>query len=200
MRKSAFVPGLALILVATVTLQFTSCKSKKEAAPVVTPKSEGEVEIKSYCSGSEFFGTKDAFRANSVGESLDQTTSKRKALNDSRAQLAASIQSTIKATTDNYVSSREFNNKEEVLERFESLSREVVNQELTGARVICEKITKTQENKFKTYIAIELSAESLFNKVSEKLSKDERLRIDYDYEKFKDTFEKEMAKMETGRP
>lgn len=200
MKKSTFLPGVALLLVAMVTLQFSACKSKKDAAPVVTPKSEGEVEIKKYCSGSEYFGTKEAFRANSVGESLDQTTSKRKALNEARVQLAASIQTTIKATTDNYVNSREFNNKEEVLERFESLSREVLNQELNGARVICERMTKTPENKFKTYIALELAAENLFNKLSEKLSKDERLRIDYDYEKFKGTFEKEMAKMEAARP
>jgi hypothetical protein len=32
-------------------------------------------------------------------------------------------------------------------------------------------------------------------KYNENLSKDERLKIDYDYEKFKDTFDKEMEKM-----
>jgi hypothetical protein len=30
---------------------------------------------------------------------------------------------------------------------------------------------------------------------NERLSKDERLKIDYDYEKFKETFDKEMEKL-----
>lgn len=178
----------------------TACKSKKKAQQVITPSSEGEIEVKLYCSGSEYFSTKEAFRANAVGESMDQNTSKRKALNESRTQLASSIQTTIKATTDNYVNSREFNNKEEVLERFESLSREVVNQELNGTRTICERLTKTPQGTYKTYIAIELSTEDIFKKVSDRLSKDERLRVDYDYEKFKETFDKEMEKLEKSRP
>jgi hypothetical protein len=44
-------------------------------------------------------------------------------------------------------------------------------------------------------VAIELSAQELLAAYNERLSTDERLRIDYDYEKFKETFEKEMEKM-----
>jgi molecular chaperone DnaK (HSP70) len=33
---------------------------------------------------------------------------------------------------------------------------------------------------------------------NERLSKDEKLKIDYDYEKFKDTFNKEMEKKAQG--
>jgi len=93
------------------------------------------------------------------------------------------------------VNSREFNNREEVEERFEGLTREVINQELAGVKTICEKMYTTQEGKYKTYIAIELSGEELLSKMNERLSKDERLRIDYDYEKFKEEFEKEMNKL-----
>jgi hypothetical protein len=54
---------------------------------------------------------------------------------------------------------------------------------------------KTDNGTYKTYIAIELSADELVASYNEKLSKDDRLKIDYDYEKFKETFEKEMEKM-----
>jgi hypothetical protein len=54
---------------------------------------------------------------------------------------------------------------------------------------------KTDQGTYKTYIAIELSADELVSKYKERLSTDERLKIDYDYEKFKQTFEKEMEKM-----
>lgn len=200
MKSNILLRSSLVVMAIALALGSTSCKSKKKTEQVITPSSEGEIEVKLYCSGAEYFSTKEAFRANAVGESMDQNTSKRKALNEARTQLASSIQTTIKATTDNYVNSREFNNKEEVLERFESLSREVVNQELNGTRTICERLTKTAQGTFKTYIAIELAADDMFKKVSDRLSKDERLRIDYDYEKFKETFDKEMEKLEKSRP
>jgi hypothetical protein len=185
------------ILALGLLLFGTACKSKKPA-PVQTPETQGEIEVKLYCSGAEYFSTKETFRSNAVGESMDQNTSKRKALNEARTQLASSINTTIKATVDNYVNSREFNNKEEVLERFESLSREVVNQKLSGTRTICERMTKTPSGTYKTYLAIELAGADVIASMNDKLSKDERLRIDYDYQKFKETFEKEMQKLEAG--
>mgnify|MGYP003574746576 CR=1 FL=1 len=168
-----------------------SCKGKKEA-----PAPEGEVLVNTYCSGPEYFSNSEFFRANAVGESLDQMTSKKKALNNAKAELAGAINTTIKATIDNYVNSRELNNKEEVEERFEGLTREVVNQKLNGVKTICEKQTKTPEGKYKTYLAIELSGSDLATEINESLSKDERLKIDYDYEKFKETFDAEMSKLE----
>lgn len=169
------------------------CKSSKNTANNSTPT--GEVEVIVPCSGGQYFTNNDAFRANSIGESLDQSVSKKKAMTNARAELAANIQTTVKTVTDNYVNSREFNNKEEVEERFETLNREIVNQELSGLKVICEKLTQTAQGKYKTYIAIELSADELVSNYNERLSKDERLKIDYDYEKFKKTFEAEMNKM-----
>lgn len=199
MKTNILLKSSLVVVALALTLGNTGCKSKKNTEKVITPATEGEIEVKLYCSGSEFFSTKESFRANAVGESMDQNTSKRKALNEARTQLASSIQTTIKATTDNYVNSREFNNKEEVLERFESLSREVVNQQLNGTRTICERLTKTPQGTFKTYIAIELVADDFFKSVNDRLSRDERLRIDYDYEKFKETFDKEMEKFERSR-
>lgn len=164
------------------------CKGK-EKVPA------GEKEVIVPCSGPDYFTTSKAFRANSIGESQDQVTSKKKALTNARNELAQSIQTTVKTVTDNYVNSREMNNKEQVEERFESLNREIVDQTITGVRTLCEKLVKTEQGTYKTYVAIELSADELVSKYNERLSKDEMLKIDYDYEKFKETFEKEMAKM-----
>lgn len=178
-----------MILLAIGGVVFTGCKSKEKKAP------KGETEVIVPCSGPDFFTTNKFFRANSSGESQDQVTAKKKALANARAELAASIQTTVKAVTDNYTNSRELNNREEVEERFEQLNREIVDQQLSGIKTICEKLMKTEAGTYKTYIAIELSADELVKNYQERLSKDERLKIDYDYEKFKETFEKEMAKM-----
>jgi hypothetical protein len=131
-----------------------------------------------------------------VGESLDQMTSKNKALSAARGLLAADINTQIKRVIDTYFNSREMNNREEVSERYEGLSREVVDQQLKGVKVICEKqATVNATGNYKTYVAIELSAQDLLAAYNERLSSDERLRVDYDYEKFKETFEAEMNKM-----
>src|SRR5689334_16456190 len=177
-----------LMLVALGSVLLDACKSKEK-----TPKGETEVNVP--CSGSEFFTTNKYFRANSIGESQDQVTSKKKGLANARAELAASIQTTVKAVTDNYTNSREMNNKEQVEERFEQLNREIVDQKLTGVKTICEKLMKTGNGTYKTYVAIELSADELVATYNERLSKDDRLKIDYDYEKFKETFDKEMDKL-----
>jgi hypothetical protein len=182
-----------LMLVALTALFTISCKGKKEAAP------KGETEVVIPCSGPEYFTNKTAFRANSIGESQDQVTAKKKALTNARNELAQAIQTTVKTVTDNYVNSREMNKREELEQRFESLNREVVNQTLSGITTICEKNMLTQQGTYKSYIAIELSADDLVSKYNERLSKDERLKIDYDYEKFKDTFNQEMEKMGGGK-
>lgn len=187
--KAILTNTATIVVIATALI--TGCKPKEKI-----PTGEKEVVIP--CSGSDYFTDSKVFRANSSGESMDMVTAKKKALANARAELAQSISTTVKVVTDNYVNSREMNNKEQVEERFESLNREVVDQTLTGVRTICEKNVKTENNTYKTYIAIELSAEELVSKYNERLSKDERLKIDYDYEKFKETFDKEMEKRASG--
>lgn len=178
------------VLIAGASLNLTSCKGKQKAE-----LPQGEVEIKVECSGKEYFSTKSKFRASAVGESLDQATAKKKAMSNAKADLAGTIQTTIKATIDNYVNSREMNNKEQVEERFEGLSREVIKQKLSGVITICEKTFKTPQGKYKTYVCLELGADELVDAINERLTKDESLRIDYDYEKFKETFNSEMEKL-----
>lgn len=174
-----------LAIVAAVVI--SGCKSKQ-------PMPEGEKEVVVPCSGPDYFTNNKVFRGNSIGESMDQVTSKKKALTNARNELAQAIQTTVKTVTDNYTNSREMNRREELEQRFEQLNREVVDQTLQGVRTICEKLVQTKEGNYKTYVAIELSADELVKQYNERLSKDERLKIDYDYEKFKQTFDEEMAK------
>ena len=176
----------------SIGILLSQCKSKQPKAP------SDEKEVTIPCSGSDYFTNGKVFRANAIGESSDQMTAKKKALTNARAQLAESLQTTVKTVTDNYLNSREFNNKEELEERFETLNREVVNQKLQGVKVICETQTKTKEGRYKTYLAIELDGDELVSEYNERLSDDERLQIDYDYEKFKKTFEEEMSKFKGG--
>jgi len=192
--KTIKITSILMIAAVSSLVLISACKSKEKVAKVA-----GEELIEVHCAGPEFFANAEYFRANSIGESLDQATAKKKAMSNARADLASSVETTIKGVVDNYVNSRELNNTEEVEERFESLTREVINQKLTGVKTICEKTARTTEGKYKTYIAIELAGDELMNAMNEKLSNDAKLKIDYDYEQFKKTFDDEMKKMETDR-
>lgn len=192
--KRNYTYGITAVLMA---FMMVSCGSKD---PVVQ---EGEEIINIPCSGPEFFTDESAFRSNAFGESIDMMTAKRKAMSNAKAQLAGDIESVMKLVGDNYVMSREMNNREEVLERFEENARTVVNQTLRGIRQICEVNTKASstdgQQVFRYYVAIELSAENLAQSYYNSLSNDEVVRIDYNYERFKETFEEEMENYRNNR-
>jgi len=191
--KTKIYKPLGLLLAGAVVFgsTFTGCKSKKEVTDV---KNETLIEV--YCSGPEYRSDKSNFRANATGESTDMEIARKKATSNAKAALAGQIQTVIKGTTDNYVNSREFNNVEEVEERFEALNREVINQQLNNVKTICEKITQTKQGTYKCYMAIEMSVDALEEAMNNRLSRDQRLKVDYDYEKYKETFDKEMEKLE----
>jgi hypothetical protein len=186
-----------VMLVAVVALMAISCKKNKKA--VETPKPTGEVLINEYCTGEQYQSNKDAFRATATGESMDRETAKKKARSNAQSELAKTISSTMKIVGDNYVNSTEFNNKEEVTETFQEMARTVVDQELRGAIEICEKLTQRENGTFVSYVAIELSGSKIADAYNSGLSQNEKLKADYNYEKFKDTFEKEMEKMANGK-
>ena len=176
-----------------LTLAITSCKKKTTGA------NKGEEVLTLHCSGDKFQNSKEFFRGNATGQSMSLETAKKKAMSNCRNYIASNINTTVKAVTDNYVNSRTYNNVEEVEEKFEFLSREVVKQELSGLKVICEVPTKKiidGKEIYTFYMAMELSGSDLLAKMNERISKDESLKIDYDYEKFKETFNEEMGKME----
>lgn len=184
------------VLVIAAAMSMTSCKKKKNVQE--TPKPSGEVTINEYCTGPEYFTDKKTFRASATGESLDRETAKKKARSNAEQELARSLNATVKVVADNYVNSTEFNNKEEATETFQQLGRTVVDQELSGAVKICDQLTQKPDGRYVSYVAIELSGEELVSKYNETLSKDERIKAEYNYQQFKEVFEQEMEKLGGG--
>jgi hypothetical protein len=190
---------LLMVMVVAMGFGFTACKKRKAAKKTedvgVNPKQQGETLINEYCSGDQYLSTKDAFRATATGESMDRETAKKKAKSNAMSELSKTVSATMKVVGDNYVNSSEVNNKEQLTETFQEMARTVVDQNLKGAVEICEKLTQKADGSYVSYVAIELSGERISSAYNEKLSKDEKLKADYNYEKFKETFEKEMNKM-----
>lgn len=187
MKTNKFFSLTFCILCIAVFIGMSGCKTK-----LITPK--GEVALDIPCNGSEYFSKKGIIRASALGESQDQMMAKKKAQANSREQLAATLSVTIKSVVDNYYSSKAIDNVEQAKTRFEGLTRQVVEQQLSGVATICEKFTKTKENTYKCYLAQELNGEEVLKSIQNKISNDEKLRLDFEYEKFKNEFNKELDK------
>jgi hypothetical protein len=160
-----------------------SCKTSK------LPK--GEEEVVNLCPANN---SKEYFRASAVGASIDQNASYDLAYNACTERLGLAMNQKIEIMRDNYLADNKVNNAEEFKQKFQNMSRTIVQQSLIGVTVTCNKTVKTSDGKYKTYLAVELSSTELLNKYNQAISKDDQLKLDYDYEKFKKEFEKEMNK------
>jgi len=184
---------ITLISVTVLTVAIvTSCKSKK-AIPV--QKETGAVEISVPFSGKEYRSDENNFRAKQVGKSPDLATSKKIAFQNARAEMAGNIQAVIKRVTDQYTNQRTVGSSQEFENKFEELSREVVNMQLSNVKEIGEKIFKEPDGSYTYWIAIEASKKEVFDKMDQRIANDSKLKLDYDKQKFQQIFDAEMKKL-----
>ena len=166
-----------------------SCGSSKSAVGI-----KGDQEINIPCSGPEFNTDKKYFRANMNSLSTDMGTAKSKALTLARGELATSVKAETKRVLNLYRSDRQSNENVEMMGKYEDMIMNVVDLELSDTKIICEKMMKTQDGKYRCYIAVEMAKDDILNGISSKLTNDEKLRQDFEYEKFKKIFDEEISK------
>ncbi|WP_255498789.1 hypothetical protein [Dysgonomonas sp. ZJ709] len=179
-----------LLCITTVLLMAYSCGGSKSAVGV-----NGDIELILPCTGPEYNSDKEHFRSTMYSISTDMGTAKSKALNSARAELATSMNALVERTNDTYTSSYQSGEEEDVKIRINDLSRTIVKERLTNSRIICEKMMKTQDSKYRCYITVEVSSEDILNGMKNKLMNDEKLRTDFEYEKYKKIFDEEMGKL-----
>ena len=186
--------ALSAAIAAIFVLQ-PGCKGKEE----VSKAQGGFKEIDIPCSGPKFTSDKDFFRADNSAMSQDMSLSREKALTMAKQRLASLIETQIKSVTDRYVNEREFGENSEFEQKFENMTREVVNLKMNDIRIICEKTGSLGNGKYQTFVAIEIDKESLLNGINNGISKDQKLQIDYDKMKYEQIFNEEMEKLANER-
>lgn len=185
-----------ILLVCTVAILFgiNACKTKKPIQNVT-----GSTEISLPFTGKEYQSDKDFFRAKQLGKSPDLATSKKIALQNAKSELASNVQSLIKTVTDQYTNQRTVGTAQDFENKFEELTREVVNQNLADVKIIGEKTFKETDGSYTYWIAVEMSKTSVLDGINNKISKDAKLLLDYDKKKFEETFNNEMQKLENEK-
>lgn len=163
-------------------------------------KDQVGTELKSLpCQGPKYTTDDKFFRSSQIGTSSDISLAKEKALTLAKQQLAASIQTKIKSVTDRYVNEREIGNQSDFSQKFENLTREVVDQTLIDIRTVCEQSTVLEDGRFRTFVALEINKETLKNGISERISRQDLIQLEYDKKKFEEIFDEEMRKIEEGQ-
>jgi hypothetical protein len=189
MKKLLYIASLVFIS----TSILSSCASKK-ATKEATSKAVGDVEIKIPC--SNFHSDKNFFRASQSSTSSNLASSREKALLMARQRLSTIIKSKMKSVSQRYAGDREVGGATEFNEKFENMTRDVVDQTLYDTRIACEKTMQKADGSYNTFIAVEIDKETIYNGVNNGISKNEKLRQDYDVMKFKAVFDEEMNKLE----
>ena len=187
--KNVFV-----IIGCAMLIAVSSCSKKTVSV------ASGDVEVMVPCSGPEYRTDKKNLRYSAVGLSGDINMAKKKAMAEASAGLASVMNSLVERVATNYVNSYQVGETEEGKQKYEDMAKIVVKQKLSGIKVICEKTMKTPEGKYKVYVAIELGGEELLEGINTAMSRGisdgTKTRIDYDYDKYKKEFDKEMEKLE----
>ena len=152
------------------------------------------VDILTYIAAQEL----DLPRERVIGLGTMLDTSRFRALIAKELKVPATqVSATVKSVIDNYTSEYINNETSEFNQRVQELARTVVNQLLVGTPVICEgTMPGSTEGNIICFACVELTGKSVMEAVASKISNDEKLRTDYEYEKFKKVFEEEMAKMQ----
>lgn len=187
MRKLILLAAGLLFAVA-----FAGCSSGRKAKSV--PMTEGEVEVTIPLSGPEYRSDAGYWRATQMGESRDAAMAKKLAMQNTRQELAALVQAEVQAVIENYGQNAAIAGKNINEGLYQELTRTVVKQQLNGLEVVGEKLFKLANGDFRYHICLQMSKEALEEKVSEVLSNDERLRLEFDREQFKKIFNEEMEK------
>lgn len=177
-------------MLAAVLMLVTNCGGPKKLE-----KQAGMEEVTLPLSGKEYQSDKEFYRAKGSGKSPDIATAKKIALNNAKAEIAGLINSTIKTVTDNYVNQRSIADAQDFESKFESLTREVVNQQLVDVSIIGEKLFQ-KDKTYEYWVAIEVSKKAILDGINNSISKNQKLAIDYDKKKFEEIYNQEMQKME----
>jgi hypothetical protein len=196
MKKSGFTKVVIFTALIAGILFMAGCGSKKK-----TTESSNAMgtELVIPCSDMEFHSDMTHFRGTGMAEGTNMASVRRRANLDANAALAASVNRTIKSVSDRYTQDITVGDANEFAEKFEDMTRSVVNQSLNNVSTVCSKVFE-KDGKYSVYVAVEVGKDEMLNNISSRISSDQRLRLDYDKMKFENIFNEEMEKLSNERP
>ena len=179
--------------VLTLTLFCASCASSKKVSRT-TPVAIGEIEVTIPLGGPEYQSNAECWRAVQTGTSKDMSMAKKVAMQNARQELAATVQHTMKAVIENYGQNASMgaNNENETL--YQEMARTVIEQQMNCVELGGEKLFRLDDGSYRYPVCLQMNREAIGASVSDALSNDDRLKLEFDRAQFKKVFDEEMAR------
>jgi len=113
--------------------------------------------------GNAYESNNRFFRGTGKGESAAENIARSKADIEAKTFLASQVNTTIKQVADQYLGQTQNERAADVADKFQSLSREVMNTSLADLRKIGEqKYFDKKQNKYTVFIAYEIKKNAMF--------------------------------------
>lgn len=175
-----------MVFAATMALLLVSCGSTKSTVKnMPCPDCQATTQVFRYLGQHVAAGDRQIQQARSM------------AAQSAREELATMVSATIERVIDNYSNEYIQGDDADFKQRVEGLSRTVVKQLLVGTPVVCEQqMPGSKEGTTICYACVELTGQSVLDALNNKIKNDDKLRTDFEYEKFKKVFNEEMSKMQ----
>ncbi len=186
MKKFNKVIAFALLSVVLV-----ACGTTKTTT---TPTGQKEVEIKQNECQIKYVELGEKGKLVGLGEGISPRgeMAKRIAKVNARQEISTVIQTAIASYFEKYAKNYDTGTKVQFEERVQDTVKEIVDQKISGVTTICQKTYALGTN-YKVYVCMELKGDVIGN-IADEISKNKKLQIDFDADKFRKIAEEELKK------
>jgi len=133
-------------------------------------------KVKEPFRGNAYESNNRFFRATGKGESSADNIARGKADIEAKTILAGQVNTTMKQVADQYLGQTENERAAEIADKFQSLSREVMNTDMADLRKIGEeKYFNKKENKYTVFIAYEIKKNAMFRFMKKQAKTDQKI-------------------------
>lgn len=188
MKANRIFNVVVFFVVMAFAATFVSCGSSQK----VVSSEKGKVKVeKEECEEMAIAPDAKNLRGYGVGVSPDKMFARDIATTSARNEIASAIQSAVSSflTKFNQQHSNSIGN-----DRIGKVSQEVrqlVDQSVSNSVIVCSNTYQLKNNDYEVHVCIEMKTDLVEN-VYNKLKDDDKLKIDFQYEKFKNQFDEEL--------
>ncbi|MEM9050484.1 MAG: hypothetical protein AAGC47_00395 [Bacteroidota bacterium] len=131
-------------------------------------------KVKEPFTGSKYESTNRFFRATGKGSSIKDNIARGKADIEAKNQLAGQVSTNMRNVTDQYLGSTDNANSADIADKFQSLTRQVMNTSLADLRKIGEEKYYNGEE-YTVYIAYEIKKNAMFRFMKKQAKTDSKI-------------------------
>ena len=153
---------------------------------------QGEVEVAVPFTEAEYQSNAEYWRTTQSGSSFNASVAQSEAILAANKQLAAMIHVQIKSVVESYTKNIQTTNSNEVAKVYEEMIRGIVNQALEGSHTYAQKAFRLADGTYRYHVCQQVSKASLREELTDRLSEEEHMQLEFDKERFRKIFDEEM--------